>query len=211
MKSIWKRLLPLGALCAMSAAIGVTGATILHTMKLENPIKTPPVTGEIVEDLEGNAKKVGFKNNGEADVFLRVAYTENWTNGDLILPNKAPKKDGSDHVLMAAPKWKPDGWELGDDGWLYYKKVLPVGSTTPNIVEVVTFADAAALADLSEADAQLYKNGTYDLHFTMEVVQASEDKSVSEDAVKQLFGKDLPQDWTMDEINWPAAEKWSPE
>jgi len=51
-KNIIKKLLPMGLLLAASVAIGVTGATVLHTLKLENPIKTPTVEGEIKEEKE---------------------------------------------------------------------------------------------------------------------------------------------------------------
>ncbi|HIT42224.1 MAG TPA: hypothetical protein IAB60_09060, partial [Candidatus Caccovicinus merdipullorum] len=62
-------------LLIFAMAVGFTGATVLHSLTLENPIKTPTTDGGITEKLDNNAKKVSFTNNGEADVFLRVACT----------------------------------------------------------------------------------------------------------------------------------------
>lgn len=210
-RTVWKRLLPMALLLAISMFVGMTGATVLHTMTLENPIKTPPVEGKIEEDLSGNAKKVRFKNDGEADVFLRVAYTETWSSGNTILPNEAVKKDGTGTVRVADPKWiNTDQWVL-DDGWLYYTKVLKSGAATDYILKEVDFASAGVLDGLEYGEQ--YKNGTYDLHFTIEVVQASDDGTVSNDAVSELFHKDLnlPLKWNKrDTINWPDTVVWQP-
>lgn len=192
-------------LLAASMAIGVTGASVLHTMTLENPIKTPPVQGVVEEDLSNTGKKVQFVNTGEADVFLRIGYTETWIwtdkenkNTKVILPNTAEKTDGT-KIAVATPNWNKEDWETGsEDGWYYYKHVLP-GSVsekseskrkTPLLVEDVAF-------DTSKLKDERYKNAEYKLHFTMEVVQASDDIQVSKYAVEELFIKDvgIPADW----------------
>lgn len=105
-KTILKRMLPVLMLGVLSVMIGVTGATVFHTMQLENPIKTPPVEGKIEEDIEGNAKNAKFTNDGEADVFLRVAYTETWlaSDGKTILPNRTKDKSGN-MIAPAIPNW----------------------------------------------------------------------------------------------------------
>ena len=76
-----KKCLPV-LLIAAAMVVGVTGATVIHKLTMENPIKTPTVEGGIPEDLENGAKKVAFVNDGEADVFLRVAFSETWTAKD---------------------------------------------------------------------------------------------------------------------------------
>lgn len=194
---------------------------MVHTMTLENPIKTPPVKGEIEEDLESEAKKVKFKNTGEADVFLRVAYTETWKNENTILPNNALKKDGSGSVPVAMPNWVNTGyWQLDpNSGWLYYYKSLPVGESTDLIVDHVDFvgtgsAPSVKLDDLVDGDK--YKDAEYDLHFTMEVVQASDDVSVSRDAIAAMFGEDkrasIKDNWKKDErISWEGTVPWNPD
>jgi len=73
-RKVLSKLLPMIVLVSLSIAAGVTGAAVIHSMQLENPIKTPVVEGGITENLDQGAKEVSFTNNGEADVFLRVAF-----------------------------------------------------------------------------------------------------------------------------------------
>ena len=207
-------------LLIFAMAVGFTGATVLHSLTLENPIKTPTTDGGITEELNNNAKKVSFTNNGEADVFLRVACTETWileSNGegeDIILPNQAIAEDGQS-VSVAEPVWKgitDDSWTLGSDGWYYYNKVLPGSKSgernrnTGLLVNNVEF-------NLDEIEDERYQKAKYQLHFTMEVVQASDDTEVSEAAVEKLFNKvlDLSGAWGEKgkygySISWPQAE-----
>ena len=207
-------------LLIFAMAVGFTGATVLHSLTLENPIKTPTTDGGITEELDNNAKKVSFTNNGEADVFLRVACTETWVlesngeGGDIILPNQAIDKDG-ESVSAAEPVWQgiTDGsWTLGSDGWYYYNKVLPGSKSgeknrnTGLLVNDVEF-------NLDEIEDERYQKAKYQLHFTMEVVQASDDTEVSKAAVKKLFNKELDLSGAWGEegkygysIIWPQTE-----
>lgn len=213
-KHVWQRILPPGLLLAAAVAVGVTGATVLHQMKLGNLIKTPPVEGHIEEDIKNTYKNASFVNDGEADVFLRVAYSETWLyqdengngneNDKIILPSLAEKKDGSGRIAVAAPVWNRTDWVDGGDGWLYYSHVLPGTASgkseeerkTGNLVGEVKFLSKDEMNDLKD---ERYVEADYQLHFTMEIVQASDDKKVSQDAVKELFGRDaaLPSD------GWP--------
>lgn len=205
-----KNLLPLLLLLCLSCLVGVTGATVLHKLTMENPLKTSTVEGSVKEKLDNGGKAVSFRNTGEADVFLRVAYTQTWTcqDGDdtVILPNRAEKTDGT--MVDAAEPVFVNGscWTEGDDGWNYYNQVLPGTAsgkgaddrTSKLFVDGVTFADFKTLKDTR------YQNASYSLHFTMEVVQASSEKAVSEAAAEELFGKTpvLP-------TNWPGEDKYA--
>ncbi len=189
------------ALLAAAAVIGNTAATVLHKMTLENPIKTPSVTGKIEEQpeiLERGDKKVTFINEGEADVFIRAAYSEKWTSGNMILPNPPG----------VSPKINSDDWVKGDDGWYYYRYVLPGSASgkpedkrkTSSFIEKVTFGT------LDET----YKKASYEIHAVMEIVQASDDVIVSQEAVKELFGKNItvPEGWNGNKytytVSWPV-------
>lgn len=223
-KNILKRILPLCLLIAAAAAVGMTGASVLHTMSLENPIKTPPVEGEVNEDeMEGHVKNTRFENTGEADVFLRVSYAESWNHGEgedaVTLPLQAKTTEGGE-VRVASPQWNAsevNNW-AEKDGWLYYKKVLKAGEKTEPIVTSVEFLNAADLAKLVEADA--YKNGSYDLHFVMEIVQASDDAAVSKAAIQEVWGsavvpQTLPSEsdetWNKSgTLTWRNTTAWKP-
>ncbi len=209
-----KLLVPVSLLAAV--AIGVTCATVLHTMTLKNPIKTPTVR---VEVNENEAKEVYFTNDGEADVFLRASYSETWLYTEdggatyTVLPN-----DES----IAKPIVNPDENWTYRDGWYYYNYALKgsanatsdsdIGKTSL-LIDGVTFdrsnvTDDRYWADGSE-DEKVYSD--YQIHVVTEVVQASDDWSVSNDAVQALFLKDLdePTGWATDkysaELDWEHA------
>ncbi len=44
-RKVLSKLLPMIVLVSVSIAAGVTGAAVIHSMQLENPIKTPVVEG----------------------------------------------------------------------------------------------------------------------------------------------------------------------
>jgi len=177
---------------------------------LENPIKTPVVEGGITENLDQGAKEVSFTNNGEADVFLRVAFAQSWVAHDgTVLPNNIVDASGQ-ALPVAVPSLSLDGnWEGGEDGWYYYKRVLPGSASgmqdrsTEKLVRGVDFMDLTGIED------QRYKNAEYKFHFTMEIVQSSDDWNVSRKAVQRLFDRDIsvtPDNWDGDKygcsINW---------
>lgn len=211
-RKFFKLVLPMFFVAA-AMTVGVTGATVLHKLTMENPIKTTPVDGTITENLDKGAKKVSFTNNGEADVFLRVSFSESWTSKDgTILPNRT-KNAAGEIVPVAVPAWQLDDWETDmKDGWYYYKKVLP-GSrsgkdpddrTTAPLLgnadgeEDVKFEDLTALPDTR------YQDADYEIHFVMEIVQASDTWQVSEDAVKELFHRRITvdlNDWQTDKYS----------
>ena len=184
-------------LAALTVGIGSTSAVIRHQINLKNEISTDTVIVEVEEDLKDDdpsdwtkPKKVSFKNPGSADVFLRVAYSESWsTSGGAdgereLLSNKMPdgKSDVASKVISNV------NWEPGEDGWYYYKKVLPAGSTTENFMESVDFSK---INTLEEALKSTYTNAEYEIHFQAEVVQASDQWKVSEDAVAKLFEQNI--------------------
>ncbi len=192
-------------LAALTVGIGSTSAVIRHQINLKNEISTDTVIVEVEEDLKDDdpsdwtkPKKVSFKNPGSADVFLRVAYSESWsTSGGAdgereLLSNKMPdgKSDVASKVISNV------NWEPGEDGWYYYKKVLPAGSTTENFMESVDFSK---IDTLEVALKSMYTNAEYEIHFQAEVVQASDQWKVSEDAVAKLFEQNISA--TIDDEN----------
>ena len=198
-------------LMAAAMAVGVTSATVIHKLTMENPVKTPTVEGSIPEKMD--PKQAQFQNDGEADVFLRVAYSETWTDKDgMILPNQAAKKDGT-LVAVAKPQWDWEDWTVGeDDGWYYYNFVLPGSKSgkaegerkTNQVVNDVKFEPFDGLADARYQDAK------YEIHFVMEIVQASDDWKVSQDAVKEMFGVTVtePEGWQQNK--YTAEITWNP-
>lgn len=208
-----KKCLPV-LLIAAAMVVGVTGATVIHKLTMENPIKTPTVEGSIPENLENGAKEVAFVNDGEADVFLRVAFSETWTANDgTILPNETKLNANENETRpVAKPNWKFDNWDTErGDGWYYYENVLPgsrSGQTSHTTGLIVDGVDFETLADIPDTR---YRDAHYEIHFVMEMVQASDDWKVSRDAVQEMFGIDLgetaPANW--DTGKYAVTISWS--
>ena len=92
-----------------------------------------------------------------------------------------------------------------------YSQVLPGSKSgkaeaqrkTNQVVNGVDFVSFDELADTRYQDAK------YEIHFVMEIVQASDEWEVSQDAVKEMFGLTLaePAGWQTDKyqavIDWP--------
>lgn len=157
--------------------------------------------------------------NGGGAVTDADSKTENTANGDSDTANTASPEgeilsnmvtvagdNGETQVVPAAqPKWlwaeatTPKGetsvaglWQDGKDGWWYYKKVLPAkGGSAANmtgyILQSVDFSNVDSIADA--ALKEKYKSASYDLHFVIETVQASDEWQVSLDAIQALFGR----------------------
>lgn len=208
-----KKCLPV-LLIAAAMVVGVTGATVIHKLTMENPIKTPTVEGGIPEDLENGAKKVAFVNDGEADVFLRVAFSETWTAKDgTILPNETKlTANAAKADPVANPNWILNNWDTErGDGWYYYKKVLPGSRSGQSNHSTGLIVDKVEFEDLTKIPDTRYRDAHYEIHFVMEMVQASDDWKVSRDAVQEMFGIDLgdtaPGNWDTNKyavtISWP--------
>lgn len=199
-------LVPVSVLAAM--AIGVTCATVLHTLTLENPIKTPTVTSEIVET---SSKEVSFKNTGEADVFLRASFSGSWLytkdqgETSAVMSNEAATRGGgtvsaAEPTILASTDYTQN-WIDGGDGWYYYKYILrgsangTGNNSTSKLIDGVSFAnlDSYDIVDArykaSDSNASSYSD--YQIHVVTEVVQASDEIEVSKDAVKKLFNRDI--------------------
>ena len=193
-------------MAVLALGIGGTGASIRHKMALKNEVRTPTVevtTNETMGNVRNGRKQkeVSFKNEGTADVFLRIAYAETWIYSDssaegkeeILLPNRnIPGDDDSIVAKDWQSPWK-DYWFDGGDGWYYYKKVLKAGQETDEILRSVTFR--------SNYDDSRYASAEYQLHFQVEAVQASDELTVSRDAVKEVFDKTIA---VSDEKNWPG-------
>lgn len=200
------------ALLAVAVAgIGGTGAVIQHRLAVKNTLKTPTVEVSIddeVGEINGSKKQkvVSFENQGTADVFIRVAYAEQWENENELLSSQ--NSDGHD----VAKKFKDtqlknsmenmfpeDEWMLGNDGWYYYRYVLEAAndSDTDQTKPLLTAVD---FSNVSSQESE-YNGADYELHFQVEAVQASDDYELNVEAVDTVFGSKVrlngtqPVDW----------------
>lgn len=211
------KLTGIALLAALTVGIGSTGAVIRHEITMTNKIKTPTVEVTVEENLENQdpsqgqkQKEVWFKNEGEADVFLRVAYAETWKgegeeDGVLLANNtKALTGDGQQIDIASKPELFPKGDWYYSDGWYYYRHVLPAKGTTDKVLTAVDFSEVKNKAG---EQARVYEAADYELHFQTEAVQASDELKVSMDAVEQLFEKQFTP-YTSDNQKITTDEAW---
>lgn len=171
--------------------VGTTYAYNLHSIQQDNRLKASKVEGEIIENgnfveeessfllVKGGTtkKEVQFKNTGVSAVFVRVSFGETWRDGF-----GAWLTGDNEYVTLHWTKEWEDEWQLGDDGWYYYKKILEPNTLTAEVLTAVEF----------ESDENLpleYQSAYYQLFFTMESVQYSEDMEVNDGALESVFDR----------------------
>lgn len=203
------------ALLAVAVAgIGGTGAVIQHRLAVKNTLKTPTVEvsiDDIVGKTDGSKKQkeVSFKNQGTADVFIRVAYAEKWENENELLSSQNPdgydvaKKFNDSQIENSMEEMFPgDEWTLGNDGWYYYRHVLKAANDgdTDQTKPLLTAVD---FSNISSQESE-YNGADYELHFQVEAVQASDDYELNVEAVDTVFGSEVrlnetqPDNWETD-------------
>ncbi len=193
------------------AGIGGTGAVIQHRLAVKNTLKTPTVEvsiDDIVGKTDGSKKqkKVSFKNQGTADVFIRVAYAEKWENENELLSSQNPdgydvaKKFNDSQIENSMEEMFPrDEWTLGNDGWYYYRHVLKAANDgdTDQTKPLLTAVD---FSNISSQESE-YNGADYELHFQVEAVQASDDYELNVEAVDTVFGSEVRLNATQPD-NW---------
>ena len=158
------------------AGFGAAWAWNTHRAQQVNQLESRTVSVTVAEEFPSNTvdkgetkkKTVTVQNTGNAAAFVRVSYAEYWTTTteQLAGATKVTKTWTSD--------WTSD-FERHDDGWYYYKKVLPAGGSV-QVLESVTFP------------ASVTAGASYHLDFQVETVQVSDEAAVNADATKKLFG-----------------------
>ncbi len=165
------------------AAVALVGGTLAYwnqTTTINNPFSTNSYGGETVEefnpaeggDWEPGAtvdKKVSVTNTGDYPIYVRVQFTEEWTNlksdvatktnnaaitaadvNQISATDGLVKADGSVVQKNLIENWK-DNW-IYDNGWYYYKTALEVdeNNTTGNLLESVTLDQATDMGVYEE-------------------------------------------------------------
>ena len=163
-----------------------------HTVSVDTDEKTPS-SGLAVRPGETVQKEVRFQNTGNAAVFLRFSYAETWTDpnasqspGGEDIPGWLEQKSGLSELNWTSVRLTQ--WEEKNDGWYYYKFILPPGAYTDLVLTGVSFSP-----DLPEE----YMEGMYELIFTVEAVQCSDEGAVNQAALTLIFDRATAADLTI--------------
>lgn len=159
------------------AGFGAAWAWNTHRAQQVNQLESRTVSVTVEENfpvkyVEAEATKdkaVTVRNTGSAAAFVRVSYAEYWTTDTEQLADATNVKQNW------TSDWTSD-FERHDDGWYYYKKVLPAGESV-QVLKSVTFP------------ANVTAGASYHLDFQVETVQVSDEAEVNTDATGKLFGR----------------------
>lgn len=159
------------------AGFGAAWAWNTHRAQQVNQLESRTVSVTVEENfpvkyVEAEATKdkaVTVRNTGSAAAFVRVSYAEYWTTDTEQLAGATNVKQNW------TSDWTSD-FERHDDGWYYYKKVLPAGESV-QVLKSVTFP------------ASVTAGASYHLDFQVETVQVSDEAAVNTDATRTLFGR----------------------
>lgn len=112
----------------MVLVIGVGGTIaylVAHSEPVTNTFSMGTVPPHIVEKFDGETKEyVKVKNEGTADAYIRAKVVVTWQKSDGTVYGKEPVL-GTDYTMTIPGT----NWELGDDGYYYYTKVVQAGMT----------------------------------------------------------------------------------
>jgi len=143
--------LVLAIVVAMMLIISCTGALafLTGTDSIENEWKIGYVDVELDENFRAPdelepglsfTKDVKAVNNGPNDAYVRIKVI--FSDGDM---EKASKLD-----------YNTTDFELNNDGYWYYKKILQSGEKTESLFTTVTISEDVEKEDLKDFDIQVY-------------------------------------------------------
>lgn len=231
-RQVWKnkKIAVLLALSVFVAAFGLTWAFYSHNMALANPLGTSHSGAAMVEEFNPDSsflpgetviKKVAFQNTGKMDLFLRVEVPpeEAWYKNGEAEKGKELEKTiyDPDKVIK---NWNTGVWPendesgtsewsqvftVGEKKYRYYKKILPPGESTNEILESITL-DPSVSNDRHAVD---YSDKIYKLTFIAEAIPVEgnegSDGSIGLQAgVQGLWSMDVSG--TSGELNWSKSQ-----
>lgn len=127
-----KKLTVLTILVVLLLTVSVSGTLAYlsdRTEAVENVFTPVELDTEIEETVENNVKSVitvrNVKGDNHIPAYVRVGVSGNWVNaeGKIVKP------------WNSTIAYNETDWFEGSDGYYYYKKILPVGGLTENLLE----------------------------------------------------------------------------
>lgn len=153
MKQTMKHVLAAAAIVlVLCGAIGGTAAYLHGMFGLTNTFQSGTVTPEVTENFNGKTKKdVAVINNGNVPIYVRCRVTIYLELDDGSISN-LPPVSGSDYTISYPDSLNSDWLQIGDT--YYYKKVLPAGEKTSNLIEHCELKTNGIVIDISAQSIQ---------------------------------------------------------
>ena len=114
--------------------LGVAGgATLAYIVAAGGTVENSFISGEVKCSVGDD---YAVTNDGNADAYIRTAVVINWENAEGQINGTAPKA-GTNYTLSV----DETNWELGEDGFYYYKTVVTFDGATEKTTPVVTISN----------------------------------------------------------------------
>lgn len=119
------------------------------TDEVKNTFESSYVACEVLENFDGETNKtdVCVKNTGEVQSYIRAAVVVTWMSADRTQVTAQKPVAGKDYEIVYANEGDAGSddttgnatdWELGIDGYWYYKIPVNVGGSTQNLIKRCT-------------------------------------------------------------------------
>ncbi len=132
------------ALVMLATVSVVTVAFLIDkTEPVSNTFTPAFVACEVQEEsFDGNVKtNVTVKNTGEVESYIRAKIVVTWMSSDGTKVTPKTPQEGTDYSMTFASN---TDWELGADGFWYYRSPVNVSDSTKVLIEECTVVEGAA-------------------------------------------------------------------
>ena len=110
---------------------GVYGYLTATTAPIANEFVPATVSCQVGEVFEDGVKKnVCIKNTGNVNAYIRAAVIINFVSDDGKILSTAPVADTNYKI-----KWGSALWQIGNDGYWYYRKAVVPEDVTETLIE----------------------------------------------------------------------------
>ena len=144
----------------------ITYAFLSKTNTNTNTLVLGTVTPVIMETFDSTNKikeDVYIKNNGNIDIYVRVALVFSFEDSNGVILSEEPIEDDDYTITFSSST----NWVLGSDGYYYYKDKIPANSRTDILID-------------SCENIKNYTDKSFTLDIVVQGIQASPSSSVTE-------------------------------
>jgi len=152
------------ALCVL-LVLGLYGRQTLALLGAQTQTVNSGTAGqvsvEVYSQTEGlNQADIGVTNIGTSDCYVRMM---------VVMPNESITTTGTNSILEISGVNLID-WIKGDDGYYYYKEVLPVGGTTNFLYRLITYSNLTPDMSLDQLQIITYAEAVQSAYLNLENV-----------------------------------------
>jgi len=152
------------ALCVL-LVLGLYGRQTLALLGAQTQTVNSGTAGqvsvEVYSTIEGlKQANIGVTNTGTSDCYVRMM---------VVMPNKSITTTGTSSTLQVSGVNTND-WTKGDDGYYYYKEILPAGETTKKLYEFVSYSNLTPDMSLDQLQIITYAEAVQSAYLNLENV-----------------------------------------